>query len=1036
MKAIMRIRSYIPKAWMIRQLLPQILFVTLAFAVMVAASYVFVSNIERGHLATEARSALNHLEAIIGLDAVPDTDKIRELALEEAIGDRYYNIILDAELNILAHPDPEYVGAPVREYKTGLANLADEFERDGNISERVIESYRGEMSVLFARRLENGWYVCAVTPVDKYYENMRNMQRFLIVLGVAMATALSVILARGTVAKMRAEERMQAMFNATPLCANFWNRDLKNIDTNDEAVKLFQLSSKQEYIDRFHELSPEYQPGGMPSRDMALEQVKKAFDEGYCRFEWMHQKLDGESIPCEITLVRVNCRGDYIVAGYTRDLREHKKLMETLEHRDFLLNTVYRVAGILLSVNDEESIENSLIKSMEIMGRCVNADRVQILRGEAIGGVPHFVRSYGWTGDTGERDITTPECVSFPQANLPNWKEGLPCPEYLNVALSVLSPEEQVFLGRYGIKAFACIPLFFRDQFWGILSLENCRDERLFTEEEISVTRSAALMMLNAINRNTLLKNTRRDSERVEELAHWYWSILDAIPMPISVIDTDMNWTFINTALADLLKTNRGDLLGRHCGNMNTKICKTDNCGVARAKQGFQRTYFTDGEASYLVNVEILKNMDDHDAGFVEIVQDITKIETMARKQAEAEAANRAKSTFLANVSHEIRTPLNVILGLTEIHLMDHALPGDVIEAFNGIHSAGDTLLRLVNDILDLSKIDTGKLELVPAHYDVAILVHDSAQMCLMSYDSKPVEFELNIDANIPAILFGDELRIKQILYNLLSNAFKYTTSGKIALSISRKPMRDEEGRDVMLIIRVHDTGQGMTGEQLSKLFEEYTRFNMKTNRSILGAGLGMSITRNLVWLMDGEISVESEPAQGSVFTVRLPQRDAGAGVLGQETVENLRQFRLLQDTRKARFVREPMPYGKVLIVDDMGTNLRLAQGLMLPYGLSIDTAKSGFDAIEKVKAGNVYDIVFMDHMMPKMDGIETVKIMRGMGYKHPIVALTANAVTGQAEIFMENGFDGFISKPIDVRELNVSLNKFIRDKQRGPSTV
>jgi len=228
-----------------------------------------------------------------------------------------------------------------------------------------------------------------------------------------------------------------------------------------------------------------------------------------------------------------------------------------------------------------------------------------------------------------------------------------------------------------------------------------------------------------------------------------------------------------------------------------------------------------------------------------------------------------------------------------------------------------------------------------------------------------------------------------------------------------------------------------MTKEQVDKLFDEYSRFNVATNRTTEGTGLGMSITRNLIRLMNGEIFIESEPNKGSTFTVHIPQSKNGFTPLGKEMADNLCRFRTSSraQMKRVQITREPMPYGSVLIVDDVETNIYVAKGLLTPYGLQIDSAGSGFAAIEKIKQGNVYDIVFMDHMMPKMDGVEATKIMRGMGYEHPIVALTANAVAGQADIFLGNGFNEYISKPIDIRQLNAVLNKLIRDKQT-PETL
>jgi CheY-like chemotaxis protein/HPt (histidine-containing phosphotransfer) domain-containing protein len=270
-----------------------------------------------------------------------------------------------------------------------------------------------------------------------------------------------------------------------------------------------------------------------------------------------------------------------------------------------------------------------------------------------------------------------------------------------------------------------------------------------------------------------------------------------------------------------------------------------------------------------------------------------------------------------------------------------------------------------------------------------------------------------------------------QKLNNLLSNAFKYTTEGTVGLSITSEASKNSDD-EVVLVVSVSDTGQGMTEEQINKLFDEYARFNQEANRSAEGTGLGMGITRNLIRLMNGDIQVESKPGKGSTFTVRLTQGRSDSGVLGKEIAENLHQFRTYSRARMRRvqISREPMPYGSVLIVDDVETNIYVAKGLLAPYGLKTDSANSAFAAIEEIKRGKKYDIIFMDHMMPEMDGVEATNILRKMGYEQPIVALTANAVSGQAGLFLENGFNDFISKPIDIRQLNIVLNKLIRDKQ------
>jgi len=517
----------------------------------------------------------------------------------------------------------------------------------------------------------------------------------------------------------------------------------------------------------------------------------------------------------------------------------------------------------------------------------------------------------------------------------------------------------------------------------------------------------------------------------LEATAHRYRSILNAVPLPITVTDLDTKWTFINTAAEKIFGISYKEAIGKPCSSWNFDICNTVNCSIECAKRGLKQAFFTYKDYSYKVDVEILKNVENEPIGYIEAIQDITQVEQMAKK--EADSANRAKSLFLAKMSHEIRTPMNAIMGAVEIQIQDETLAPHIRESFAMIYNSSNLLLGIINDILDLSKIEAGKMELVPTKYEIASLINDTVQLNIMR-NSKHITFELFIDENAPAKLIGDEIRIKQILNNLLSNAFKYTETGKIKLSISTK---NKKGNDIVLVFIVNDTGMGMTAEQVKKLFStEYIRFNLESNRSIGGTGLGMNITHHLVQLMDGDISVESRLGKGSIFTVHLPQKVADSSILGKEMADNLMQFRTLEkEVKKSQFTREYMPYGNVLIVDDVDSNLFVAKGLMMPYGLSMDTASSGMSAINKIKNGKIYDVIFMDYMMPEMDGMEAVKIIRELGYKNPIVALTANALVGQAKIFLENGFDDFLPKPIDVRQLNAMLNKLVRDRQ-SPEAV
>jgi signal transduction histidine kinase len=399
------------------------------------------------------------------------------------------------------------------------------------------------------------------------------------------------------------------------------------------------------------------------------------------------------------------------------------------------------------------------------------------------------------------------------------------------------------------------------------------------------------------------------------------------------------------------------------------------------------------------------------------------------QREEEAAAESMAKTRFLARMSHEIRTPMNSIMGITELQLQKDIHPPETEEALLRILNSSNLLLAIINDILDLSKVEAGKMEIIPDVYETASMIADTIQLNIMSIGSKQIDFKIKVDEKLPAFLVGDQIRIKQILNNILSNAFKYTDEGIVSMSIA---VDETVADDVKIIATITDTGQGMTQEQVDSLFwDEFTRFNRQSNQNIQGSGLGLTIVYQLTHMMGGNISVESETGAGSTFIVSLPQRKKGSQMLGADAASRLESFESAQNLNKrlSEFDIEPMPYGRVLVVDDVEANLYVAKGFLMPYKIMVDTVESGALAVSKIKAGEVYDIIFMDHMMPEMDGIEATKIIRSMGYYHPIVALTANALSDSAQMFMDNGFSGYASKPIEFNQFKKHLIKFIRDK-------
>ncbi|MDR0526839.1 MAG: response regulator [Spirochaetaceae bacterium] len=405
-----------------------------------------------------------------------------------------------------------------------------------------------------------------------------------------------------------------------------------------------------------------------------------------------------------------------------------------------------------------------------------------------------------------------------------------------------------------------------------------------------------------------------------------------------------------------------------------------------------------------------------------------------------AEAASQIKSNFLATMSHEIRTPLNSILGLTEIELQK-IKSEETNDYLQKIKNSGATLLGIINDVLDISKIETGKLELIAEPYETASLINDTVQLNLIRAAEKPIQFLLEIAKNVPACLIGDELRVKQILNNLLSNAFKYTRRGSVKLDIS---FESKETGGYYLVFTVSDTGIGIHHDDIKKLFVEYTQLDNKSNRKIEGTGLGLAITKNLVEMMSGNIHVESKYGSGSSFCVHIEQTPDGDAVLTEKTIETLQQLKWMPEKIKQsdNLVRLQMPYGRVLVVDDVQTNLDVAKGLISIYGIKVDTATGGQEAIDLINSKDTeYDAVFIDYMMPVMDGIATVKkikteIKKDYIKKIPLIALTADATIGSREKFLEYGFSDFISKPINIFKLDEILKMYIRNAEKEKTIV
>ena len=392
-----------------------------------------------------------------------------------------------------------------------------------------------------------------------------------------------------------------------------------------------------------------------------------------------------------------------------------------------------------------------------------------------------------------------------------------------------------------------------------------------------------------------------------------------------------------------------------------------------------------------------------------------------------AVAASEAKSAFLSNMSHEIRTPINAVLGMNEMILRESE-DEDILKYASNIKIAGTTLLGLVNDILDFSKIEAGKMEIIPVEYDLSSVINDLVNMIRTKADDKGLELKLNINKDIPNLLFGDEVRIKQVITNILTNAVKYTEKGSVTFSVGF----DKSGTDndiIRLKVSVKDTGIGIKEEDMNKLFSKFDRIEEKRNRNIEGTGLGMSITKKLLEMMDSSLEVESVYGEGSDFHFVIKQKVVKWDPIGDyETT--YRAFLSARSKYKEKFTA---PEAVILVVDDNTTNLEVFKNLLKRTKVQIDTASSGEECLKLTKTKK-YDVVFLDHMMPDKDGIETLHEMRGasddLNRNTSAICLTANAISGAREKYLSEGFDDYLTKPIEADKLEEMLIRFIPEKK------
>jgi len=823
------------------------------------------------------------------------------------------------------------------------------------------------------------------------------------------------VLLEATVRERTKELEMQTKATRTildfnPFSSILFDEDSEIVDCNLSAQRFFDLTgSKQNKVHFFSVLNkmiPVMQPSGRLSIPFA-DRLRTAFESGYCEFETCLYAA-GKQLIFDVMMKNVVYKGKSAVILYMIDLTAQKEVQNSLKYHGALLEALGSVANLLLMI-DAKELESTMHTALDLIGNAASVDRVYIWKNRR-GDDKRLYSSqiFEWSPNiTSHRENALLHDFSFDDV-MPHWKELLQKGQCINVLVKNEAEQEREQLMRRGVVSVLMVPIFLQDEFWGLIGFDDCCEERTFLSIEENVLRI--------------------------------------------------------------------------CGFMAMVICDT--------------------------------------------IQDEVAAHLLAEREAALISA-QIKSNFLANMSHEIRTPMNAILGMTEL-ILDESINDNVLAHATDISNACRGLLTILNDILDISKIESGKLEIVPQRYHVSSLLIDVISIIRQQLEKKRVYFAVHIDTNIPSELIGDEIRIKQILINLLINAVKFTSEGQVSLSVSSQI----EGGDCRLTFSVSDTGIGIKQEDWDKVFVLFEQIDTKKNRNIEGTGLGLSISKQLAEMMDGFIEMESEYGIGSTFTVVVKQGIANRhpiaalknqmknAVLIYESrplvlqsvtstldslgcsykiCSNRSEIHNLLDESKYDYIflsplsvnmvqelvaqkqQEPIivvldgdgnpytksnvislampihcmqlanifndefdgydnrihamqtvkifaPWAKVLVVDDNAVNLRVAAGLLKTYGIQADVALSGMRAVEMVQEKE-YNLVFMDHMMPVMDGIDTAIAIRSLGEKYaqlPIIALTANAVGGMKEMFMAEGLNDFLPKPMEASKLNAILRKWL----------
>lgn len=689
---------------------------------------------------------------------------------------------------------------------------------------------------------------------------------------------------------------LEEILDSAPYGCQLWDEACTIVFCNNACAQMFNLGTKQEYLERFFEFSPKYQPDGELSAAKALRHVERAREEGSAHFTWLHHDLNGEPFPVEVTLVRLKVAQQTFVAGYFSDLRQLNRLERMLQTRNAeleasnaLLQVVSKAAQILLS-SEEATFDEAVNTVLQLLGAAAAVSRVYIWQNhEGDDGRLYCDQVYEWSeGHPPQQGNEYAVNISYDDV-IPAWRDAFVLGGGINSLVREMSPSEQLQLAPQGIISILVRPIILNQEVWGFIGFDDCEKERHWSAPEESILSACGLLLAASIQKHRVALALRQ-----------------------------------------------------------------------------------------------AKDM--------------------------AEAGTHAKGEFLARMSHEIRTPMNAILGLLYLCLQTELSPVQ-LDYIDKAQTSAQSLLGIINDILDFSKIEAQKLDIFHRPFSIAGVLDNVKAVVNIKAQEKKLDLNWHIDPKLPPSLMGDALRLHQVLVNLCGNAIKFTERGSVTVSVSEVSSHGNS----LVRMSVRDTGPGLTPAEQDLLFTPFSQMDGSITRRHGGTGLGLVISKQLVELMGGSMSVSSEKNVGSVFSFTFPRVEAPSQ---DSTVPAAPQI---------------MPFSldnyHILLVEDNEINQMIAQQVLEQAGVRVTIASNGEEACTLV-AQEQFDAVLMDVQMPVMDGLEATRRIRAEARtsKHPpIIAMTANAMNSDRERSLKAGMNDHITKPFEPDSLIRVLKKWIK---------